>query len=134
MLSAAGRSCPHIAIKIPLEKTWLVRLMNRLRLKSRQSRFFESEGHLYEFDRTEVEALLQQAGLTIHRTIIDYMPKDVMFNPYRTRRMRSKAGARARLNYFFYCLLSALPYPLSRPFFKTIDGVDFFILGTPRKD
>ncbi len=50
-LTVAKRYTQYIALKVPLEKTWLIALLNNLGLKERKSIAYETEGHLYEFNQ-----------------------------------------------------------------------------------
>lgn len=127
-LQSAGNSGRYIGIKVPLERTWLIRVLNSLHLKENRSRFFESEGHLYEFSRRDVERLLRQAGLKILRARTAFMPKDAMFSEHRMGRMKAKKGRLAKLKYCLFVLLGKLPYAVVRQIFQSVDGVDFFVL------
>jgi len=128
ILQASRKVGRYVAVKIPLEKTWLNRILNALGLKDQKSRFFESEGHLYEFSRSDVEQILRQAGLTILKTRVDFMPKEALFSEPRKNRMKAKQGPFARLKYRLFIILGGLPYSLIRPIFQAVDGSDFFVL------
>jgi len=128
ILKLAKNSANYIGIKIPLEKPWLVSILNSLHLKERKSRLYNSEGHLYEFNRSEVEAILKQAGLKILKTKTDFLPKEIHFSAYVKNRMKAKSGCLARLKYYAYVALSKFPYRITRPLFWVVSGVNFFIL------
>lgn len=128
ILQAASKAGRYVAVKIPLEKTWLNRILNALGFKNQKSRFFESEGHLYEFNRSDVEQILWQAGLTILKARVDFMPKEALFSEPRKNRMKAKQGPFAGLKYRLFIILGRLPYSLIRPIFKAVDGSDFFVL------
>lgn len=127
---AAARTCAdHIGIKIPLEKTWLIALLNRLGLKRPQSRFLESEGHLHELSRAEFDAILQQAGLTQIKAVEAFPPRRIYFDGYIRARMRARTQLFGRLKYGGYLVLSRLPYALSRPVLRAVNGVDLFVFA-----
>lgn len=127
---AAARNCAdYVGIKIPLEKTWLIALLNRLGLKAQQSRLHASEGHLYEFSRLEVENLLRGAGLTDVRTLTAFPPRELCFGEYIERRMAAKTGWLARAKHRGYLALERAPDALSRPLLKVANGVDLFVFA-----
>jgi len=128
VLQIAGSNADYIAIKIPLEKTWCIDLLNRLHLKEPKSRLYESERHLYEFNRSEVETILEQVGLKILKSKTNFVPKNIHFSPYMKNRMKAKSGRLAKPKYYSYVTLSRLPYALTRPLFQVVNGVDFFVL------
>jgi SAM-dependent methyltransferase len=128
VLEVAKTYSDYIAIKIPLEKTWFIHLLNSFHLKERRSRLYLTEGHLYEFNRADVESILKEAGLTILKKKTAFIPKEVLFSVYMRNRMKTKSGCLARLKYNCYLALSKLPYTISRPLFRVANGVDFFVL------
>lgn len=129
-LEAAKNSADYIGIKIPLEKSRLISLLNRLRLRDRKSRFYDSHRHLNEFNRKEVEAILKQAGLKILKSKTDFLPKKIRFSTFIKNRMKAKSGRLARLKYYAYIALSKLPYIITHLLYQLVYGysVDFFVL------
>jgi len=52
-LENAGKAAPYIGIRIPVEKTWFIAIMNKFKLKKPISQLYHSDGHLYEFSRKD---------------------------------------------------------------------------------
>jgi SAM-dependent methyltransferase len=127
-LEAARGSACYVGIKIPLEKTWFVAMLNKLGLKEPRSRLYETEGHLYEFNHREVEALVRRCGLSIVNSRVDFTPKAVHFSDYMKARMRAKPGASGTIKSFLYEAMSLMPYAATRPVFETVNGTDLFLL------
>lgn len=128
-LEVAKRNAQYLAIKIPLERTWLMDLMQRLGLKDERSLNFESEGHLYEFDRAAVDRLLADAGLeTLDARVDLYMPHELLFGESTRLRMKSKPGLLARLKYAAHLLLGALPDGIARFWFRAYHGDDYYVV------
>ncbi len=128
VLKLAKKHTQYIAVKIPLEKTWFIAALNSLHLKENKSRLFESEGHLYEFNQKEVDAILEQSGLKIVNRKVDFVPRKIHFSEYMKSRMRAKTGILGKVKYYLYLMLSKVPYGLTRPLFKVVNGVDYFVL------
>ena len=120
----------YIGIKIPLERTWLIDLLNFLRLKKKGiSRDYESEGHLYEFDRKDVEMLLKKSGLQIVRSEVHHVTtKEFWFSENVKTRMKAKIGAIAKVKYLLYCLLGMVPFEITIGIMRQYLGDDFYIL------
>ena len=128
VLNLAKEHAKYIAVKIPLEKTWFIAALNSLHLKENKSRLFESEGHLYEFTQKDVDAILEQSGLEIVRRKVDFVPRKIHFSDYMKSRMQAKTGVLGKVKYYLYLMLSKVPYGLTRPLFKVVNGVDYFVL------
>lgn len=128
ILRLAKSSTNYIGIKIPLEKTWLIFLLNSLRLSKRKSSLYNSEGHLYQFNRKEVDVILKQGGLKILKTRTEFLPKKIRFSTYMKNHMRAKSGRFSRLKYYAYLTLSKFPYRVTSPLFQLVNGPDFFVL------
>jgi ubiquinone/menaquinone biosynthesis C-methylase UbiE len=127
ILRLARNSANYIGIKIPLEKTWLISLLNNLHLKEKKSRFY-SAGHLYEFNQIEVERILRQAGLKILNKKSNFQPKEIQFSDITKNRMKAKSGYLAKLKYCAYTALTKFPYRVTCPLFQLINSRDFFVL------
>lgn len=127
-LEAAKQSATYIGIGIPLEKTWPISLLNRFHLKEKKSRLYYSEGHLYEFNRSEVDTTLKGAGLQILEANISPPPKELQFSRYMRNRMRAKAGYIATTKYFCYIALSKCPYAIARPLLELGAGTNYYLL------
>jgi SAM-dependent methyltransferase len=133
-LSTAKRSATYIAIKIPLEKTWLIALLNVLGLKQSRSLAYESEGHLYEFNRGEIEAILSKTGLMIIRAQRRFvMGREFLFSDLVGRRMRDKTGLLGKVNYCLYVLLKRLPYSVTTSILRLYMGDDLYIVCKERE-
>ncbi len=128
VLNFAKKYSKYIAVKIPLEKTWFIAALNSLHLKENKSRLFESEGHLYEFNQKEVDDILEQSGLEILKNTVDFVPREIHFSDYMKSRMQAKTGVLGKVKYYLYLMLSKVPYGLTRPLFKIVNGVDYFVL------
>jgi len=128
VLQEAKIHTKYIAIKIPLEKTWFIDLLNKLHLKENRSRLFESEGHLYEFNQVEVEEILSNVGLSIINIKTNFVPKDVHFSLYMKNRMKAKSGFIGKMKYYLYILFSKCPYGIIRRIFQVVNGVDLYVL------
>jgi SAM-dependent methyltransferase len=129
VLQAAKRSANWIAILIPLEKTRLISVLNMLvGLKDGKSRHYYSEGHLYEFNRSEVEQIIADANLRILAQKTYFSPQEIQFSTYMKRRIKAKTGPLARLKYYIYCTLGIFPYAVVRPIFQIGAGVNFIAL------
>ena len=129
-LEAAKRNAKYIAIKIPLEKTWFIVLLNNLGLKDRKSIAYETEGHLYEFNQGDVEKILENAGLKIlcSKATAWRLPREVLFAEEVKNRMRKKIGLVSRLKYLIYIMASFLPLKVIYPLFELYHGIDYFVL------
>jgi SAM-dependent methyltransferase len=128
-LAAARRCAAHVALKIPLEKSWLIALLNGIGAKRPRSRFHESEGHLHELSRVEFDDLLQRAGLETSASATSFPPKHIYFDGYIAARMRARKNLLGRLKYAGYRALRGMPYALSQPVLKAVNGVDLFVLA-----
>jgi ubiquinone/menaquinone biosynthesis C-methylase UbiE len=134
VLTIAKRSATYIAIKIPLEKTWLIALLNVLRLKQPRSLAYESEGHLYEFNRGEIEAILSKTGLmTIRAQHRFVMEREFLFSDLVGRRMKNKTGLIGKLNYCLYLLLKRLPYSVTTSILRPYMGDDLYLVCKERE-
>lgn len=127
ILKLARIRANYIGIKIPLEKTWLISLLNNLHLKEKKSRSYWG-GHLYEFDQREVQIILRRAGLKILAKKTNFQPKEIQFSDITKNRMKAKSGYLGKLKYYVYSVLSKFPYRVTRPFFQLVNGPDFFVL------
>ena len=128
-LNAAKRTATYIAIKIPLEKTWLIALLNRLRLKQPRSRAFESEGHLYEFNQREVEAILDGMRLKIIKAECRFaVEEEFLFSELVSARMKNKHGVLPKFNCMCHQLLKQVPYSLTTFFLRPYIGDDFYVV------
>lgn len=128
VLQTAIKHSKYIAIKIPLEKTWIIDIFNKLRLKENKSRMFESEGHLYEFNQNDFEHILRAEKLKILRTKTAFSPKYIQFSDYMIHRMKAKPGYIGVIKYYLYTTLSKFPYTLTRPLFQIVNGVDYYVI------
>jgi SAM-dependent methyltransferase len=134
VLTNAKRSATYIAIKIPLEKTWLIAALNLLRLKQPRSLAYESEGHLYEFNRGEIEAILSKTGLMIIRAQRRFvMEREFLFSDLVGRRMKNKTGLIGKANYCLYLLLKRLPYSVTTSILRPYMGDDLYIVCKERE-
>jgi hypothetical protein len=128
-LNAAKRTATYIAIKIPLEKTWLIALLNRLGLKQPGSRAFESEGHLYEFNQSEVEAILDGMRLKIIKAECRFaVEEEFLFSELVSARMKNKHGVLPKFNCMCHQLLKQVPYSLTTFFLRPYIGDDFYVV------
>jgi ubiquinone/menaquinone biosynthesis C-methylase UbiE len=111
-----------VGITIPLEKTWLIALLNSLHLKQPISRLYHSEGHLYEFSRSDVHKLLEEAGLKLlaEKTVND--SREIVFHPYICESMKAKRGVTGLLRRGFYRLAEKLPYRITSSLLRPLKG------------
>lgn len=132
ILDTAKKCASIIAIKIPLEKTWLISCLNKFHLKSKRSLAYESEGHLYEFNRSEVEEIIKKAGLHILKYKTNFfMTKEILFSDHVKNRMKTNKKILAKLKYIIYMALKGIPYPITHKLLKSYHGVDFFVICKP---
>ena len=127
VLKISGEIAEYIGIVIPLEKTWLISLLNTLHLKEKRSRLYLSEGHLYELNGSDFEAILIAAGLEIVRSKKCFPTKELQFSSYMKNRIKSKQGILSRPKYWLYVVLSILPFWFTRPLFQIGAGTTFYV-------
>jgi SAM-dependent methyltransferase len=112
----------YIAIRIPLEKTWLISILNSLHLKKPMSRLYFSEGHLFELNESEVCNLVEEAGLTIISKKIVNDTRKIVFHPYIRERMKAKAGLPGAARYLCYRLMEKIPYNFTQSILRPLKG------------
>lgn len=128
-LDVAKRSARYIAIKIPIEKTWFISTLNLLRLKENRSRAFQSEGHLYEFSKKEVDSILESAGLRMIKSGKRFvMEKEFFFSERVRLRMKQKTGLFSKFKYVAYVIFSYVPYSITCTILGIYMGNDYYIL------
>ncbi len=127
-LNVAKRHARYIAVKVPLEKTWLISLLNNLGLKERKSLAYETEGHLYEFDQKELETIIESSGLEILCSTVTTWrpPKEVLFGAATKKRMAQKPGFSSRVKYGLYSFFSLFPVNMLYPIFEAYYGTEYY--------
>jgi 2-polyprenyl-3-methyl-5-hydroxy-6-metoxy-1,4-benzoquinol methylase len=118
----ARNAAKYVGVRIPLEKTWLIAALNVLRLKEPISRLYYTEGHLYEFSKSEVHALIQRSGLTLLAETTVNDSKEIVFHPYIKDRMRQQPGSTGQLRYGLYRVMENLPYGMTSSVLRPIKG------------
>ncbi|MCK5283459.1 MAG: class I SAM-dependent methyltransferase [Nanoarchaeota archaeon] len=127
-LKVAQRNAKYIGIKIPLEKSLLITLLNNLHLRQKRSRLYNSDGHLHEFNESDLDFIFKKVGLNVINKKVDITPKKLQFSRYMMNRMKAKVGGIARIKYAGNVILSKLPYSISSPLIQIINGTNFFVL------
>lgn len=121
LLKAATRT-KYIGIRVPLEKTWLIGMLNTSRLKKPVSRLYHTEGHLHEWSKGDLYALIEKAGLTVLFESMTMDGKPIVYHPYIRENMRQKPGLQGRIRYSAYCLMEQIPYSLTRTMLRPLKG------------
>lgn len=128
LLRLARSRAVRVAIKAPLEKTAYTRLLTALRLKGAGSRHFETEGHLHEFAKEDVERLVAESGLRVTRSIVAAPPRRVWFHPYVREELGAAGGIKGRVRRIGHALLERLPFGLAQRVLTLINGSDLFLV------
>jgi len=121
-LEMAGTVSPYVGVRVPLEKTWAVRMLNALKLKPPVSRMYESDGHLYEWSLDDVHSLFHASGLEVVCEFVTNDSARIVFHPYIQESMKSKSGLLGRSRFWAYRLMDRLPYRLTQTVLRPLKG------------